>query len=102
AHEWLITPLYEIFGSEELSALAPAVAERVPSTYLLLGPEDAARLGATDGTVVEVKFAGAAYRLDVRLQDSLAAGVAGFLTGLPGSAAVALPVWATIGMLGHE
>ena len=28
--EWLIVPLHEIFGSEELSRLAPAVAERVP------------------------------------------------------------------------
>ena len=34
AGEWLILPLHEIFGSEELSRLAPAVAERVPQSYL--------------------------------------------------------------------
>src|SRR5882724_5845165 len=31
--EWLILPLYHIFGSEELSILAPGIAERAPQPY---------------------------------------------------------------------
>ena len=38
-------PLYHIFGSEELSAAAPAVAELAPAPYLALNPADAAAFG---------------------------------------------------------
>ena len=42
--EWLVVPIYHIFGSEELSAIAPAIAERVPKPCLWLNDEDAADL----------------------------------------------------------
>ena len=38
---WLIIPVYHIFGSEELSVLAPAIAERAPQPYLAMNPDDA-------------------------------------------------------------
>jgi NADH-quinone oxidoreductase subunit G len=43
-----------IFGSEELSSLAPAVVERVPAPYLALSPDDATRLGIAAGESVEL------------------------------------------------
>lgn len=93
---WLIVPMHEIFGSEELSSLAPAIAERVPSPYLLLRPDDAASLRVEDGSAVEVTLAGVSYRSSVRLCESLPAGVAGLLTGPPETAGAALPSWGAI------
>jgi NADH-quinone oxidoreductase subunit G len=75
--EWLIIPLWHIFGSEELIALAPAVAERVPAPYLALSPNDVARLGIAAGESVELRLAGNSYRLPVSLRPALPRGVAG-------------------------
>ncbi|ADE15235.1 NADH-quinone oxidoreductase, chain G [Nitrosococcus halophilus Nc 4] len=92
--QWLILPLYHIFGSEELSALAPAIAERAPAPYLALHPEDAAQLEVEPSGQVELILAGKSYHLPVRHQDSLPLGVAGIPWGLPAwKARVALPAW---------
>src|SRR5208283_3528228 len=40
AGERLIVPIYHIFGSEELSALAPGIAQMTPQPYLGLNPDD--------------------------------------------------------------
>jgi NADH-quinone oxidoreductase subunit G len=95
-NEWLIVPLYEIFGSEELSQVAPAVAERVSASYLALCPDDAAGLGLEDGAAAEVKLGEAAHRLSLRLRKSLPAGIAGLGVGLAGAAFLRLPAWAKI------
>jgi NADH-quinone oxidoreductase subunit G len=95
--EWLIIPLWHIFGSEELSALAPAVVERVPAPYLALSPDDAARLGIAAGESVELWLADSSYRLPVSLRPALARGVAGLPAGLPGlQGMVTLPAWGKV------
>jgi NADH-quinone oxidoreductase subunit G len=91
--EWLIVPLYEIFGSEELSRLAPPVAERVPAPYVALNPEDAASLRVADGAVVDVSVAGTTSRLPVRMRPALPLGVAGMVVGLSRSIGSLLPAW---------
>src|SRR6185312_14487750 len=51
--KWLIVPRYSLFGSEELSRLAPGVAARAPAPHLTLHPDDAAALGiAPDERVI--------------------------------------------------
>jgi NADH-quinone oxidoreductase subunit G len=42
-------PVFEVFGSDELSAEASAIQERMPQAYVLLHPTDAARLGIDAG-----------------------------------------------------
>jgi NADH-quinone oxidoreductase subunit G len=39
--EWLLVPLFHIFGSEELTQHAPAVAELLPRPYVALNSEEA-------------------------------------------------------------
>ncbi|MDQ3829626.1 MAG: NADH-quinone oxidoreductase subunit NuoG, partial [Candidatus Tectomicrobia bacterium] len=51
---WLVVPLYHIFGTEELSVLSPAVAERIPSPFLALSRDDAAGLHISPGDAVEL------------------------------------------------
>jgi NADH-quinone oxidoreductase subunit G len=93
---WLIVPLYEIFGSEELSRLAPAVRERVPQPHLALNADDAIGLGITEGAVIAVSLAGEVTHLPVKVRPSLPSGVAGMVTGLCGSIHNLLPAWGTL------
>src|SRR5215510_1753917 len=94
--EWLVTPLYHIFGSEELSALSPGVAERAPQPYLALNPDDAGALRVSEGEEVELVLDGAVYRLPVRIHPSLPRDVAGLPGGLRELPWAALPGWGRI------
>lgn len=39
--EWLVVPVHQIFGSEELSSMSEAVAERIQKPFVLLNERDA-------------------------------------------------------------
>jgi len=95
--EWLILPSYHIFGSEELSALSPAIAERIPSAYVAIGEEDADLLGMSEGMLARVEIAGAAESLPARIVADLPRGVALLPKGLERLKGLAIPVRARIG-----
>jgi NADH-quinone oxidoreductase subunit G len=99
--EWLVVPLYHIFGSEELSMLTPGVAEQAPQPYLALNPDDARRLNVKEGGIVEVPFLKRIRNLPVRIVTGLPAGVAGLPVGLPGMPGISLPVWSKLGAQAH-
>jgi NADH-quinone oxidoreductase subunit G len=94
--EWLAVPLHHIFGSEELSILSPAIAERAPKPYVALHPEDAGALNLADGTEAEVRINGSTQRLPVKLAPDMARGLAGIPAGLPQTKNLQLPAWSTI------
>ena len=60
---WSILPLWRIFGSEELSAEAQSLAERIPTASLALHPDDARKLAVQAGGLVQVTVAGRPSRL---------------------------------------
>jgi NADH-quinone oxidoreductase subunit G len=98
---WLVVPLYHIFGSEELSALAQAIAQRVPAPYVALSPEDAGRIGAEQGSEAQLEVGGevggkTVLRLPVRIGPGLPRGVAGLPAGLPGLEGIPLPQFGRI------
>jgi NADH-quinone oxidoreductase subunit G len=93
AEEFLVIPLYHIFGSEELSILAPAIAERAPKPYLALNPADAQRLGVTAGDEVRVQVAEKECRLPVTISAELPQRTTGLPVGLPGLTGISLPMW---------
>jgi NADH-quinone oxidoreductase subunit G len=94
--EWLIVPIYNIFGSEELSAVAPAIVERVPKPCLLLNPEDAADLNVAEGRILDVELTDTVQPLAVKIDPSIPRGIAGLTVGLPGSEWVDLPAWGKV------
>lgn len=94
--ERLVVPSYHIFGSEELSTLAPAVAARSPAPYVALNPDDAAHFQVDSGDEVKLTLAGMVYRLPVQLQPGLPRGVVGFPLGLPELPGVVLPAWGVV------
>ncbi|HET8610972.1 MAG TPA: NADH-quinone oxidoreductase subunit NuoG [Burkholderiales bacterium] len=94
--EWLLLPLHQIFGSEEMSAWSPAIMQRIPARFVALHPADAVALGCGTGDVVELQIAGVVLRLPLQLRPDIARGVAGVPAALPPLAGVALPTRAVI------
>ena len=94
--EWLVVPLYHIFGSEELSRQAPAIAERSAGPYVTLSSGDAARMQVADGSQVELKLGELAVRLSVSISAEIPAGVAGLPYGLPELQGIQFPIWGRI------
>lgn len=95
-NEWRFVGLYHIFGSEELSALSPGIAERAPSPYVALAPGDSTDLGLEQGDLVKVEIHGEAMQLPVKVVPGLPRGVAGLPVGLQGMAWVELPAWGSL------
>lgn len=91
--EWLLLPLFHIYGSEQLSMHAPGVAELAPEPYVALNSAGAETLRVSDSGNVAINLGGIAQNLRLRVDDSLPAGAAGLPAGLPGMPAVELPQW---------
>ncbi len=96
AGQWLAVPLQHIFGGEELSALAPGIAELAARPHLSLNLDDAGALGVAAEDLVQVHLEHGSRTLPVQLRASLPRGVAGLPADLPGFASVALPAWVTL------
>ncbi len=93
---WRTVALHHIFGGEELSAQAPAVAERAPRPYVALNPRDAQALSVAEGESAQVDLNGTRLDLPVRHRPELPPGVAGLPAGLPELAGVWWAAWARI------
>jgi NADH-quinone oxidoreductase subunit G len=94
--EWLLVPLYHIFGSEELSIHSPGIAERAPQPYLALNPDDAKGMKVQDGEVVALSLAAMNLQLRVLISSGLPAGVAGLGAGRFVAFDAASPVFGSI------
>src|SRR6185312_5028646 len=92
SHQWLLLPLTALFGSEELSNQASAIAERISEPFLSLHPSDGARLNLDDRSTIELAWQGTTYRLGVDLDSSTPMGTAG-LSIRSDASGVRVPVW---------
>ncbi len=79
AEEWLLVPIFHMFGSEPLSRLSPGIAGLAPTPYVALNQEDMEKLGLSEGEEVLVDRMTA---IPIRALPSLPSGVAGFPAGL--------------------
>jgi NADH-quinone oxidoreductase subunit G len=87
----LLVPGHSVFGSEELSARAPGIAQRSQRPSLMLSPSAAGKLGVSAGQVARVTLeTGSTMELPVLL-GNLPDGVASLVAGLPGLPALGLP-----------
>ena len=89
----LVLPKAVLFGSDELSSLAPAVRERMPEAFLELNQDDARRLAVADGELVEVDVKGCRSRLIARISPAIRPGIAGVPAGFGLLDGAALPAW---------
>jgi NADH-quinone oxidoreductase subunit G len=79
-----VAPLYHLFGSDELSVLAPAVKTMVVQAYVALSAEDAAQLNIAENSLVKVTLANRTYSLRMQINKSLVPGLIGLPAGIPG------------------
>jgi NADH-quinone oxidoreductase subunit G len=91
---WYVVPMPHLFGSEELSARAPGIAELAPQPFLALNPAELVAHGLAAGEVVAIVVDGVRCRLPLRTEPSLPPGVAAAPAGVPGLPWLDLPAWA--------
>ena len=89
----LLVPHYLVFGSEELSMQAPAVAERAGHAAVRIAPEDAKRLKLDRSAEVGVRTRAGTCRLPVRIDASVPPGTAAVPVGWPGLPWLDPPGW---------
>ncbi len=94
--EWLLLPLFHVFGSEELSVHTPGVAELAPKPYVAVNPQDAAALHAGEGQIVHIDTGNTRIDLPIALSSAIPVGVAGLPAGLSGMPYLSMPAWAHI------
>jgi NADH-quinone oxidoreductase subunit G len=95
----MIVPLYHIFGSEELSILAPGIAELAPKPYLALHPDDMNRMQIQEGEGTELILNGLVLHLPAKRISTLPVGTAGIPCGLPGLQGAFLPALGKVSKL---
>jgi NADH-quinone oxidoreductase subunit G len=88
--EWLFVPSHHIFGSEELSGRATAIAQLAATPHIAVGEAFA------DGSEVTVDVAGERFRTRVSVHSDLPPGVATVTYGIPPFSGLSLPAWGRI------
>jgi NADH-quinone oxidoreductase subunit G len=81
AQNFAAFPIYQLFGSEELTARSEAIQARATSAYVALNPADAGKLGLGSSDGVQVQHNGAVPFL---LRESILPGTVGVSVGLSG------------------
>jgi NADH-quinone oxidoreductase subunit G len=89
--ELIIVPVYRIFGSEELSSVAPALSQRIQEPALYLNQNDAETSGVKEGDMIRLEIMNNKIEIKVKIENSLPAGMAGLTVNLPGMPFVDLP-----------
>jgi NADH-quinone oxidoreductase subunit G len=91
--EWLILPLYCIFGSEELSAKGQAVNQRIPHPFVLVNRKDVPALPVNDNGAFSLSIGEKSLQVLARTDDSIPEGIIGLSVNLPGMEYMKLPAY---------
>jgi len=89
--ECMIVPVYQIFGSEELSSAAATLSQRIQEPFVYLNPMDAIELNVNDDDFIQLEKATTKLKIKVKIESSIEKGIAGLSVGLPGMAYIELP-----------
>ncbi len=92
----LLLPMARIFGSEELSRHAPAIAELIPPLALYVNARDAEQLHLQPGKQARIEIADYTLNVIVELLPHLPQGLAGIPAGYPETAGLPLPALAKV------
>ncbi len=94
--EWLVVPVYHIFGSEELSARSENIAQLVPQPYALINSQQGTQLNLKENDKILLQINSLHLELNVRFSDTLTAGTIGYPLGLKDLPYLDLPAAGTI------
>jgi NADH-quinone oxidoreductase subunit G len=88
---WRVLPRWQVFGSDELSMLAPDIAARATPACATLHPDDARRLGAKERVVVAID--GRRVIVPLVTDERLPLGTVALPARLPALSIAPLPDW---------
>ncbi|MDR0805134.1 MAG: NADH-quinone oxidoreductase subunit NuoG [Enterobacteriaceae bacterium] len=80
---WYVAPYYHLFGSDELSQRSAVIQQRMPQAYVMLNPQDAAKLSVSVGSLLSFICAGSELTLPVAISETLGQGQIGLPLGFP-------------------
>jgi NADH-quinone oxidoreductase subunit G len=83
-NEFLIIPVWRIFGSEELSSSGSSMRQKIEQPFVMLNNNDAGSFLLKEGDFVQLEIGGVSLRLKVKFDDSLQNGLAGLSVNFPG------------------
>ena len=89
--EWLIAPVFQIFGSEELSSAASTLAKRIPEPFVYLNTNDLVDLDVKTGEFIRLEIDAVQLKIKVIIEESIGKGIAGCSVNLPGMPYIDLP-----------
>ena len=89
--EWLLVPMYHIFGSDELSLSAPGIRELAAKPHVAVNTNEFA-----EGVEVEVICGDTTLRLPVVIHPEMPVGAAALSVGLSPLVGIQLPAWGKI------
>jgi NADH-quinone oxidoreductase subunit G len=89
--EWLIVPVYQIFGSEELSSAGSTICQRIQEPFVYLNQKDTELIGAADNDLIQIEISGSKLKIKIKIENSLRQGIAGLSVNLPGMQFIDLP-----------
>jgi NADH-quinone oxidoreductase subunit G len=89
--EWLIVPVYQIFGSDELSSASSSIAQRIQEPFLYLNQEDAELMSIRDGELIQLDVPGNELKINVKIEISIQQGLAALSVNLSGMQFIDLP-----------
>jgi NADH-quinone oxidoreductase subunit G len=90
-------PVHRIFGSEELSAHAHAIAELIPKPFVLVSMNMAAQLKLIDKTVYKITISEDNLEALILTDPNIPDGIACISVMLPDMPFINLPAWGAIG-----
>ena len=87
----LIVPVFKIFGSEEMSSIAPTIGLRIEEAFIYMNESDADRFEVSDNDFIKIDIAKTSFKIKVKIETSLKQGIAGLSVNLPDMYFVDLP-----------
>lgn len=76
--EFLLIPVYHIYGSEEFSSESPAVQERIPQPYLAMNNTEAEKLQIRENENISITINEKQFHYPLKILKELPDGVIGF------------------------
>jgi NADH-quinone oxidoreductase subunit G len=92
----LLLPRWQVFGSEELSSLAPGIASRIAPASVALSRTEGEKRGLKEGDMARLSVDGAETAELAVLIREMPDGVATVQPGVTGVPIIPLPGWATV------
>jgi len=89
--EWLIIPVFQIFGSDELSSSAATLAKRIPEPFVYMNPDDSIAFDVKTGDFIQLEIASNHFKIKVKVEESIGKNIAGLSFQLPGMPFIDLP-----------